>query len=50
MRHSIPRNSCLGFETEFQSISGRLIDDMEASLCVISFGCYFWSIYGVFEQ
>ena len=35
----------LGFETEFQSISGRLIGD----LCVISFACYFWAIYGVFE-
>ena len=25
---------CLGFETEFQSISGRLVGDMEAVHCV----------------
>ena len=29
-----PGPSCLGFETEFLSISGRLIGDMEAVHCV----------------
>ena len=41
----------LGFETEFQSISSRLICDIEAVHCVsYPFFCYFWFVYGVLEQ
>ena len=40
----------LGFETEFQSISGHQIGDMEAVHCVSYPSFYFWSVYGVFEQ
>ena len=41
----------LGFEKEFQFISGRLIGDMEAVHCVCNIlSCYFWSVYVVFEQ